>query len=959
VYSLDRKYQCHSAPMRQQDIQMSKVSNNSKSQSEPLIESLTQRELDIVSLIAKGMTNRQIGDALHLAEPTVRWHNTQIFDKLGVKNRSQAVARVQELGLLVSEKELPATTRHNLPWQTTMFVGRDQEMRELAHLLDSDEIRLITILGAGGMGKTRLALETARTHLSRFEDGVFFIPLAPLNASRHILRAIAEQIGFQFINERDQQAQLIDFLTQKRMLLVLDNFEHLLESARLVASILGAALGVTILATSRQKLSLSSETIYTVSGMSFPSKEAADDIQTYSAVGLFTQSAQRTRPDFTLNDEDLRHVAHICQLVEGMPLALLLAATWVDVLSLEEIGKEIGQGLDLLQTDQRDISIHQRSVRATFDRSWARLNPAERAIFLQLAVFRGGFTRLAIQTVTEASLPALQALVNKSLLWRTQEGRYYIHELLRQYGAEKIAKDEQRESATRTRHSAYYCTFLKDRETALKSAGVLAALKEIETEINNVRIGWEWAAKNLLTDNLLGAAASLGWYYFWLGSYYDGEAAYRIALERVEAENPNALWASGRKLRIWTVLLAWQSNFMNEMGRYKKAADNCRKALDLLGKPVLAGQDTRPEEAFILEVLAGTTNWRDPATTLKSYRHSLALYRELGDRWGTAFVLARIGETTIEDHHYEAGEVLCLEALELAVTLGHPLQQVWPLISLGRAVALQERPEEGQKWVQQAVEISRTSDHKPGLYYAKNYWGDMSVRRGEFSEAYTALVDNMSITSTLNTLAAWGHLVLSVSLLHMGRYGAAEGQARTMISHFEQRHEIWEIAFGHFILACVKLAQGNQNEAQHLFQKSAKIHREIENNFDLSYVLAARTYIAERTNTDDQVRQDLQGAVSLALKSKDILHLLFALPAVAFHLAQKGEHERAVEIYALASKHPFVGNSRWFADVVGSRMEVIVATLPADAVKAARERGNKGDVWQTAKSLTGELADLV
>ena len=509
------------------------MTESNTSQSAPLIEPLSQRELDIVSLISEGMTNRQIGNALHIAEPTVRWHNTQIFDKLGVKNRSQAVARAQALGLLDSQIEIPATTTHNLPWQTTLFVGRHQEMSELAHLLGSADIRLITILGAGGMGKTRLALETARTHLGRFEDGVYFVPLAPLNSSRHILRAIAEQIGFQFINEKDQQEKLINFLSKKRMLLVLDNFEHLLDGASLVTEILEAALVVTILATSRQKLSLSAETIYAVSGMPFPDQEATDDIRAYSAVGLFTQSAQRTRPDFTLQGEDLRHVSHICQLVEGMPLALLLAATWVDVLSLEEIAGEIKQSLDLLQTDMQDMSVHQRSVRATFDRSWARLNSSKHAIFMQLAVFRGGCTRQAIRDVTGANLPALQGLVNKSLLWHTQEGRYYIHELLRQYGAEKLAEDKQRESAARARHSAYYCNFLKERETALKSAGVLATLKEIETEINNVGIAWEWAAKHLLTKNLLGAAASLGWFYYWRGRSQEAEAAFRLAAEAI------------------------------------------------------------------------------------------------------------------------------------------------------------------------------------------------------------------------------------------------------------------------------------------------------------------------------------------------------------------------------------------------------------------------------------------
>jgi predicted ATPase len=204
---------------------------------------------------------------------------------------------VRGMGLLSARNETPEDAKHNLPWQTTLFVGRHQEMSELARLLSDPDIRLITILGAGGMGKTRLALEVARAHLGHFADGVYFVPLAPLSSSERIGPAIAESVGFRFYEERDPQAQLLRFLAGKRMLLVLDNFEHLLDGAGLVTEMLQAAPSVKVLATSREKLALRSETVYAISGLPFPDWDVPGDARAYSAVGLFIQSAQRTRPD--------------------------------------------------------------------------------------------------------------------------------------------------------------------------------------------------------------------------------------------------------------------------------------------------------------------------------------------------------------------------------------------------------------------------------------------------------------------------------------------------------------------------------------------------------------------------------------------------------------------------------------------------------------------------------------
>ncbi len=476
-----------------------------------LPEPLNERELDMLALMAEGYTNREIGAALHLAETTVKWHNTQIFEKLAVTTRREAVVRCAELGLLTARDEIPEDAKHNLPWQTTLFVGRHQEMSDLARLLSDPNVRLITILGAGGMGKTRLALEIAHVHLDQFADGVYLVALAPLRSSEQIISAIAEVIRFRFYGGSDEKAQLLSFLTNKRMLLVLDSFEHLLDGAGLVSDLLQSAPGITVLATSREKLALRCETVYAIGGMTYPGVDVLEGARRCSAVELFIRSAERARPDFELRDDDLRYVARICRLVEGMPLGILLAAAWVDALSLEEIADEISQGLDLLQVELRDMPAYQHSVRATFDRSWQRLSAAEQDAFMRLAVFRGGGSRAAIQAVTGAGLSLLQALVNKSLLWRASDGRYSTHELLRQYAREQLEASGEITNA-HDAHSHYYLGFLAAREMDLKGRRQLAALDEIERDFENVRAAWQRAAARKDHDAIGLAAEGLLWF---------------------------------------------------------------------------------------------------------------------------------------------------------------------------------------------------------------------------------------------------------------------------------------------------------------------------------------------------------------------------------------------------------------------------------------------------------------
>ena len=288
----------------------------------------------------------------------------------------------------------------------------------------------MTLLGPGGIGKTRLGLQTGSEHLEEFQHGVYFVPLAPLTTADTMVSAIAGSLRFGLSDSQETRDQLMQYLAERDMLLILDNFEHLLDGSALVSDIVQHAPGVKVLATSRARLNLASECVYEVEGLARPDDETEEVFADFDAVELFVMYARRSRPDFVLRDEDRTAVTRICQLVEGMPLGLELAANWVRTLSPEDIAEELATDIDLLAAERADMPMRQRSMRAAFDYSWSLLNEAEQDVLMKLAVFRGGCTRESAKIVAGAGVRTLGSLVDQSLLKHDAEGRYSIHELI-------------------------------------------------------------------------------------------------------------------------------------------------------------------------------------------------------------------------------------------------------------------------------------------------------------------------------------------------------------------------------------------------------------------------------------------------------------------------------------------------------------------------------------------------
>ncbi len=580
----------------------------------------------------------------------------------------------------------PAEQKHNLPRLPTSFIGRLKELEELDELLANPDTRLLTILGAGGMGKTRLSIEVGRAQLAHFEDGVYFIPLAALTDSDQIPPAIAEGVGLQFSQESEPRQQLLDFHKDKELLLVMDNYEHLLDGVEIISDILIAAGKVKVLATTRQKLGLSLEQLYRLEGLAAPGQRGDDSTR------LFEERARQVLPSFAINQDNFPAVRQVVRYVGGMPLGIELAASWVEMMTIEEIAAEMQESLDFLESELQDLPERHRNMRAVIDQTWALLTFEERNAFKKFGVFRGRFTRAAVKEVTGIDAKLQRSLLNKSVIQRDQDGYYQIHELMRQYAEEKLAEDPEEHQHVQDLHADYFCSLM-----AQHGQRVLAGEHHLIAPVyENIREALIWSIARKKVSNFRISVVGLLFYYGYRGTIDDGANLMVTLIKELESfaqpgEESGLVYAQSLLVLAYLYRRGYES-------RFEETEYAIKEGLRFLQ----ASRNFPREQAFLYVFIP----WLNTSSPIEENRHyfeiALNTYQELDDEWGIAlahdywaWTQSNSGDAlSAEPHHVEAlkiyqklkdgrGTAACLAGIGYALWTRHEYDKALNLIKEG------------------------------------------------------------------------------------------------------------------------------------------------------------------------------------------------------------------------------------------------------------------------------------
>lgn len=672
---------------------------------------LTARERDILRLITKGMTDREIAEVLVLTVGTVKWYNRQIYSKLHVSNRTEAVTYAQQIGLLRSSDEgMPTAPRAELPAPVTSFIGRRHELPELkARLITS---RLVTLTGPPGAGKTRLGLQVALEIAGNYRDGAYFVPLASLVDPQQVVQSAAHVLDVRETGQESLLTTLKNRLRERQLLLLMDNFEHLLPAAPLVTELLAAAPALTILITSREVLRLYGEHEFPVPPLIAPDLRtgaSTDALKTFDAVELFVQRAQAVSPTFILDDDNADAVASICAHLDGLPLAIELAAARTKFYAPQSLLIRLGSRLEALSDGPRDLPARQRTLRATLGWSYDLLDAEEKILFARLGIFVGGWTLNDAEAVCGNGLKqsisvGIESLVNKSLVQQiptTDEMPHFMYlETMREFALEKLEESGEK-SPIYERYVQHYLALAEAAVPEMYGTDGAKWFEQLEWQHNNFRS----SLHRCLTTGQAQTGLRLigGLSRFWEVRGYLSEG------------------------------LAWLSSMLGLNGAEQRTK---ARADALNGGGDLAYLQCKYELAHTY------------------YSEAKRIYNAVGSQAGAAHALIGLGEVATEIGDYDTAPNLFQEAYALLEQLGDVRGCARARTQLGWGALRVGDYNQARVWLQQGLLLYQQVDDRVAIALSYSGLGEIAIREDELELAATLLEKSLNLRRELDQ--RWG-----------------------------------------------------------------------------------------------------------------------------------------------------------------------------------------------------------
>jgi len=751
--------------------------------------------------------------------------------------RPESVYQVYYPGLRADFPALKSLDTHpnNLPLQPTPLIGREKELATLKGMLRGDTARVLTLVGPGGMGKTRLALQTAADAIDGFEDGVFFVDLSAIESATLVIPAVARTLGVKEIGGKPVIENLRDFMSHKRMLLILDNCEQIPGMDPYVVSLLAACPSLKLIVTSREALHLRGEQVFPVPALSIPTIRLAraldmDQLHQFEAVTLFIQRACAVVPDFTVTNENAPYIAEICSRLDGLPLAIELAAARIVLLTPQAILDRLGQRLKLLSSGLSDLPHRQRTLRATIDWSYRLLSPEEQTLFRELSVFEGGASLEAIETVctraeetSELILETLAGLVGKSLIMREDRlgaPHFVMLESIRDFAREQLERAEGTQSAFDA-HAGYFLSYAEHLKPLLRGATRKQTLDQFEACHENFQAAINRFNEKGKTEEEVRLCVALG-------AYWRVRGYLSIGLQCVTRAHANAVEAP---LALRADALAELGALEGDQGDYQSAVEHLESALDLNVK----AQNT---EGFLFckTYLGELARLMGKLDVARSHFSGICELSEAAASRHAANARMGLGLLDWQEGNTRNARFAFEEALTLARSLGEVSLQAQAAGNLGVLFMMEESLDAACAGFEEARLIHEELGDIENTIVAYNNLGNLNLRKGDFHQATVSYERVARLARGLGN-DRWlvlGLCGLSDSWRQRGDSGRSldyARQARAAGENFEPAFEtgVTERVLGDAFLAC-----GLPREARECFTRAITLLENMRDAEDLA-----------------------------------------------------------------------------------------------------------------------------